>query len=148
VVRPGVWNRKRFWDDYTEADEGRTIVLGWRGRKRRFRAPHVSTVGDWFGSDVAVATAVSLGVNRPHFVEAALWSALNGAPAHDRVGDLLDRGRAGEAELRALLWPEPPLLPSDERTLLDRFRRAAIGLYRPSDQERRARRLATAELLP
>jgi len=154
VVRPGLWGKQHLWPDYAESDGGRTVTLGARGRTFTLRAARAATVGELLRSLPSTAAAVNLGVNRPRFVESALWQALT--PSGDavaRVGALVDamaaggrRARRARAELAAIIWPTPRAGELDETQLVDEFKRRALGLYRPAERERRARRLATDEV--
>jgi hypothetical protein len=162
VVRPGVRGASAVGHDYAEAERGRMITLKRDGHTLELRPDGaVATVGDFFHGESALATAVSLGVNRPRYVEAALWQAWTGlGDVQARVDALLQKieGPAGEvrwrrsdltpasadayAELQRLIWPAPPAAvdePGLERTFTER----ALALYRPQERERRARRLAT-----
>ena len=61
------------------------------------------TVGDLFSAEKSLAAAVILGVNRPHYVETALWRALNPA------GDVKTEAETHLAALvQALDVPAPP----------------------------------------
>jgi hypothetical protein len=151
VVRPGLYSRAHAWRDYSEADGGRTITLGTPRGPITLHAAAPATVGKWLASPRALAAAVNLGVNRPRFVESALWQALTpGGDATTRIAALLDdaagqgrRARRARAALQAILWPAPPRDAPDGEALLEEFERRALGLYRAGDRERRARRLAT-----
>jgi hypothetical protein len=140
VVRPGHRGGALIGHGYAEAEGGRMVRFDVGGRPVRVRATAVATVGEVLRSATALATAVSLGVNRPHYVESALWQTLSQADAGRRLVDALEAGRLDE--VRTVLWPTAPSV--DERTLLATFRERALELYRPADRERRARRLATA----
>ena len=152
VVRPGVWGKRHLWPEYSEAEGGRTVTLGARGRSLTLHAPRPATVGYLLRSPPALATVVNLGVNRPHFVEAALWQALTpSGDATGRVGPLLDAALAGGdgardaiAALTAIIWPAPRAEEVSEESLLDDVKRCALALYRPVERGRRARRLATS----
>jgi hypothetical protein len=143
VIRPGHRGGSLLGHGYAEAESGRMVRFDVSGRALRIRAARVTTVGDVLRAPIALATVVSLGVNRPHYVESAMWQALVPTDATARVAQALEGGRIDE--VRGLLWPGASAL--DERALLARFRARAIELYRPEDRERRARRLATALLL-
>ncbi len=150
VIRPGY---RGGWDGYNEAEGGRLITLTVGGHTAHLRARAHATVGEVFSSAAALATAVNLGVNRPRYVESALWRAVSPEDARAQIENLiaqLDTGgdaerSATEEALRALLWPRPRDL--DEAKLVREFTRRALELYRPAERERRARRLATAEAL-
>jgi hypothetical protein len=143
VVRPSHRGGVLLGHGYAEAEAGRMVRFTVDERPFRLRAREVTTVGDLLRAPAALATAVSLGVNRPHYVEAALWQALAPTDAPARVDALL--ASPSEEALRTLLWPRPAQL--DEDALLRAFRDRALELYRPNDRERRARRLVTALLV-
>jgi hypothetical protein len=136
------------------------VTLKWSGHTLEARPNPGYTVGDFLHTPSALATAVSLGVNRPRYVETALWQAHTGlADVQDRVEQLLaklggpaEKGRwraedlnpesaSSYAELQALLWPAPS--SGDQAALELAFTERALALYRPQERERRARRLAT-----
>jgi hypothetical protein len=143
VIRPGFRGGSLLGHGYAEAEAGKMVRFDIGGRAVRMRAAAVTTVGEVLRAPAALATAVSLGVNRPHYVESALWQTLAPADAQERVAQALEGGRLDE--VRTVIWPAANGV--DERTLLSGFRARAIELYRPADRERRARRLATALLL-
>jgi hypothetical protein len=143
VVRPGHRGGALIGHGYAEAEQGRLVKLDVDGRPVRLRAAEVVTVGELFRSEAALATVVSLGVNRPHYVETALWLALAPADAAASVASTVSSGQLEEAT--SLLWPLPHA--PDERLLLASFREHALELYPPIERERRARRLVTALLL-
>src|SRR5262249_2856173 len=144
-------------------ERGQLITLKLDGHTLEVRPELSYTVGD-FLQGAGLVTAVSLGVNRPRYVEAALWQALaDRAPARERAEALLRRilpwgatdkvrsgvqglsgaARAAYAELQALLWPGP-LEDGRDAALLERaFTERALALYRPEERARRARRLIT-----
>jgi hypothetical protein len=159
VVRPGVRGAGAIGHDYAEAEHGRMITLKRDGHTLELRPDAVATVGDFFHGERALATAVSLGVNRPRYVEAALWQAYTQlGDVQGRVDALLQQiaGPPGETrwrkkdltsldaydELVRLLWPAPPAAV-DEAALERAFTERALALYRPEERSRRARRLAT-----
>ena len=123
-----------------------------------------------------LANAITLGVNRPHYVEGAAWRALVPDSVRTDLDGLLTELRAeltaggrraalrydqvaidaigGQARLvwdqiRMLLWPGWPSDLADWRFVAD-FRRHAMAFYDPTDARRyhRERRFATLELLP
>jgi hypothetical protein len=164
VVRPGVRGAGAIGHDYAEAERGRMVTLTLPGHTLEVRPRECHTVGEFFPGAAAMATAVSLGVNRPRYVETALWQARTGLDdARVRVDELLGqivppldkerfsaRDLSGDslvayAELQTLLWPAP--LPADSRgdELERAFAERALALYRPDERERRARRLATGK---
>lgn len=140
VIRPGHRGGALIGHGYAEAEAGKLVRFDVSGKPLRVRAENTTTVGEVLRTPSALATAVSLGVNRPHYVESALWQALSASDAGTRIVAAVEAGRLDEA--RQLLWPKPEM--RDERVLLAAFRARAIELYRPSDRERRARRLVTA----
>jgi hypothetical protein len=156
VVRPGLRSINLVGHEYAEAERGRLITLKINGHTLEFRPSTSATLGDYFHSEAALATAVSLGVNRPRYVEAALWQALRG-DQNDKIDRLLaqlngaadrERWKSSEleaqpayAEIQSLLWPQPA---SEAEVTLERdFTERALALYRPFERERRARRLVT-----
>jgi hypothetical protein len=161
VVRPGLRGAGAVGHDYAEAERGKMVTLKWGGRTLELRPEVVATVGDFFRSPQALATAVSLGVNRPRYVETALWQAHTGlVDVQERVEALLQKlagpadstrwkrqdltpeSAAPYAELQSILWP--PLPASVDEAALERdFTEHALALYRPRERERRARRLVT-----
>lgn len=143
VIRPGRRGGDVLGHGYAEAEAGRMVRFDVDQRAVRVRASRVATVRDVLRAPAALATAVSLGVNRPHYVESALWQALAPADSATRVYAALRAGRLDE--VRALLWPVEGDAP--DRDLLASFRARALELYGPGDRERRARRLVTALLL-
>jgi hypothetical protein len=103
-----------------------------------------------------------LGVNRPHYVESALWQARTGArdrsddverwlaailgplvaaaPDQQRFGVSALTDETAQTAARALadlIWPAPATVAADA------FVAEALALYRPAEREKRARRLAT-----
>jgi hypothetical protein len=169
IVRPGVRGANAIGHDYAEAERGRLVTLTLPGHTLEVRPGECHTVGEFF-SGAAMATAVSLGVNRPRYVETALWQARTGLDdARVRVDELLGkivpppdkprfsaRDLSGDsllayAELQALLWPAPlPAAPNGDGergdAALERaFAERALALYKPDERERRARRLATGK---
>ncbi len=168
VARPGPRSAKIIGHDYAEAERGHLITLGIGGHTIEVRPSLSYTIGDFLNGP-ALATAVSLGVNRPRFVEAALWQAsVELSTVNARVDQLLarivaplpkdkQRYRAADfsatlgdtvadaalayAELQTLLWPRPD--GRDASALAGAFTERALALYRPEERERRARRLAT-----
>jgi hypothetical protein len=156
VVRPGLRSANFVGHEYAEAERGKLITLKTNGHTLEFRPTASATLGDYFHSEASLATAVSLGVNRPRYVEAALWQALHG-DLNDQLDHLLiqlngpadsERWRTSDLELQpayqeiqSLLWPLPA--NENEVTLEREFTERALALYRPQERERRARRLVT-----
>jgi hypothetical protein len=163
VVRPGLRGLPLVGHAYAEAEGGRMVTLRLGDHTLELRARAPATVGDYLHGE-ALATAVSLGVNRPHFVETALWRARMGAadrsaeverllaaalaplaaaaPSRERfgAGDVERAGAAVKEAARALaelVWPRPARV--EPRAFVEE----ALALYRPGERERRARRLAT-----
>lgn len=91
VVRPGVKadEFKLIEKSYSEKGEGLTVEFKLADEKANYTfelaAPSDhATIADLLTDEKAIATAVSLGVNRPHFVETAMWLALTtGDPKGD-----------------------------------------------------------------
>jgi hypothetical protein len=136
--------------------------------------PH-ATVGSTFASQKNIALAVTLGANRPHWVEGALWEALTGLQVVSSTVDAMltdivraappatrrARERAVTAadvaawgvqdrydELRRLIWPAPrPLTPSEEEDLAITFKQKALMHYSFGDATEHERwvRFATVE---
>lgn len=132
-----------------------------------------STVGDYFSSDKAVAMAVMLGVNRPHWVSYAVWRALDpstnprtetdrliralvakmpgNSAKHVRI-DLASATAAGAETLTAyqalqnFLWPGQSAV-SNEDAFIAEFQRQALDLYKPADMNmnHREHRFSTVE---
>jgi hypothetical protein len=101
VVRPGWVAQDQGLIDksYSESGSGKQITLTLKrdGITYTFQidAPaDFATVADLLTDEKAIAMAVSLGVNRPHFVETAMWEALTtGDPKEDSarlLGQLVD----------------------------------------------------------
>jgi hypothetical protein len=154
VVRPGLFARQWLTVDYEEESGGRTITLGGDVTVTA-RAP--ATVGAILRSPGALATAVNLGVNRPRYVESALWRALVPDDAPARIARLAAalrgappaaKARKLTAELQSLLWPAPRLDAADELLTTVAFIERALEIYKPGERERRARRLACTLAAP
>ena len=98
MVRPGPSGAGRIGHEYSERGER----LRRDAEDRRPAAPPTpspldapdptANVGDMLASGKSTALAVTLGVNRPHYVEAALWLAMgSGADPKTEAGALLDK---------------------------------------------------------
>lgn len=112
VVRPGAVARalKLVEKSYSEKGEGLDAGFKLSDEKANYTfeltAPSDhATIADLLTSEKAVATAVSLGVNRPHFVETAMWLALTTAdPKEDpeklmqQIADAIEADDEKEAE--------------------------------------------------
>lgn len=179
VIRPGPSvGRRILGNGYTQTDGlGLRAELTFGGSKIECDATIHRTVGEMMQTTKALATAITLGVNRPHFVEAAAWKVLSSATA---IGDLTDSLRELAAELtnggatplprrvtramveastpmasfwyqsiERLIWPLGlPALEDEWRTVAD-FRRHALKFYDPADARRfhREQRFSTLELM-
>src|SRR6266446_423549 len=85
VVRPGVVGASLdlIGNHYKENNAvGTEVTLKWNGKSGEYTFKLIApkdhaTVGSLFTSEKSIAIAVVLGVNRPHYVETALWRALN-----------------------------------------------------------------------
>jgi hypothetical protein len=134
-----------------------------------------AAVGDLLRSGKNTALAVTLGVNRPHFVEAALWLAVGnradpkadteallaklvaaaGPPAAKKKAKTVNAAdvvaaKADYEALQRLVWPAAQTLDAAaEDKLANEFKRQALVLYKPSDARRfkRERRFATVEAI-
>jgi hypothetical protein len=151
VVRPGRYSRDLLHVDYSESDGGRTITLGSHGRSLTLEAPDgAATVAQIARTPRLLGNIANLGVNRPRFVEAAVWRALGPDDAAAQIDALVPkclnaRGRLRarcEEKLTELLWPSAR---PEEEVFLHGFRRAALALYPAGDRARRARRMVTGE---
>jgi len=86
VIRPGVWGKSKIGNKYKEpaGSKGGGMVHLTQGKTTvEVTADDYLTVGDVFNTQKNLTKAVILGVNRPHFVETALWIALN--PGNTKV---------------------------------------------------------------
>ena len=111
IVRPGPVGAGIIGHGYSERGDGATIKLKSGEDTYSFTADSYATVGSLFSSEHAIATAVMLGVNRPHYVETSLWRALN--PKADPKADT----EAALAKLAAALAPKetaPATAPVEE----------------------------------
>ena len=178
VIRPGPSvGRRIFGGNYTQTDRaGLRATLQRAGSTFELDAVQHATVGQLLPSTKALASAVTLGVNRPHFVEAAAWKTISGNWGPTATGDHLDQLiavlRSGGARLpgrvtqttidagpqqatlwwtllRRALWPTVlPRADMEWQTVAD-FRRHALRFYNPRDARRfhRERRFSTLELM-
>jgi hypothetical protein len=83
LVRPGPSGSGKIGNGYAEQGNGSAVTLKQKSGGTTFRfhlqAPKdTAAVGGLLTSGRSTAVAVSLGVNRPHYVEAALWLAVCG----------------------------------------------------------------------
>jgi hypothetical protein len=180
-VRPGpgatAWVGHGY-DEKASGQPGHEAMLVFKAGAQTFEfalvAPaDVATVGGSLTSDEHLALAATLGVNRPHFVAAALWRALTGKSSvtaevtahlqeiarlhdaklpHQRKGwhnvtdaDIADWGAGAEyAALLREIWPAPKTLtPAQEQTLATEFKGQGLGMYGRGDA--RPDRFATVE---
>jgi hypothetical protein len=167
VVRPGPSAASKIGHGYSERGNGAdvTLTLERGGIKYSFplAAPTpTANVGDLLRSGKNTALAVTLGVNRPHYVEGALWLAVsNRADPKGDAGALLEKlaaaaeaqaptpkkrktrtvnaadvtaAAADHAALQRVIWPAAPTLDAAaEEKLATEFKRQALLLYKPSD---------------
>lgn len=78
VVRPGPSAASSIGHGYNEVNSDGTRVVLTFGRDTITIDAHApATVGSLFASEKAIANAIMLGVNRPHYVEGALWRAMS-----------------------------------------------------------------------
>lgn len=97
MVRPGPSGAGRIGHEYSERGSGTSVTLkkaaGGTTYTFALDAPDLTAnVGDMLASGKSTAVAVTLGVNRPHYVEAALWLAMgSGADPKTEAGALLDK---------------------------------------------------------
>ncbi|HEX4417471.1 MAG TPA: hypothetical protein VH165_06200, partial [Kofleriaceae bacterium] len=105
VVRPGPSGASLIGHGYSEAGSGTSAVLTSGNNTIAIDAVAPATVGSLFASEKAVVNAIMLGVNRPHYVEAALWRALS--PTTDPSAEAEARLTALMAALAAAEPPEP-----------------------------------------
>jgi len=94
VVLPGPSGADIIGHGYTENSSGTSVTLSSGTDTIAIDAVAPATVGSLFASEKAVANAIMLGTNRPHYVEAALWRALS--PASNPSSD-------ADAKLAALI---------------------------------------------
>lgn len=122
VVRPGVLadDYKLIEKSYSEVGEGLKAGFKLSDEKANYTfeldAPSDhAKIADLLTSEKAIATAVSLGVNRPHFVETAMWHALNTADALEDPEKLMqqiaDAIEADEEKEAASKTPDPSAKP-------------------------------------
>jgi hypothetical protein len=97
IVRPGPGpiGAQFIGHGYKDVAAGRKAILKWKVKPANYTieltAPdNYATVGTLFTLEKSLAMAVMLGVNRPHFVETALWRSLNpaGDPKTEAEGHL------------------------------------------------------------
>ncbi|MGB7208409.1 MAG: DUF2272 domain-containing protein [Pyrinomonadaceae bacterium] len=178
VIRPGPSvGRRLVGNSYTQTDgRGLRATLTRAGSRFELEALDHVTIGQILTSTKALASAVTLGVNRPHFVEAAGWKVLSGnfgsAEMRQHLDQLIAVLRSGGKPLparvtqatidaapqqatlwwtllRRALWPSNlPALADEWRTVAD-FRRNALKFYGPADARRfhRERRFSTLEIM-
>jgi hypothetical protein len=120
VVRPGPAGADAIGHGYSETADGKSAVLTAGANSLALDAAAPATVGSLFASEKAVANAIMLGVNRPNFVEAALWRAL--APTTDPKAEAEARLTA----LMAILAPEPTGAKQPRKPTAHRFTAADI----------------------
>jgi hypothetical protein len=113
VVRPGPSAASKIGHEYSERGDGSDVTLqtvsGGIIYTFPLKAPTpTATVGDLLRSGKNTALAVTLGVNRPHYVEAALWLAVStrADPKADTAALLARLVAAVEAA-----EPPPPVPP-------------------------------------
>jgi len=178
VIRPGPSvGRRIFGENYTQTDRAGLRATLQRARTTfELQAPAHATVGQLLPTIKALASAVTLGVNRPHFVEAAAWKTISGgwgpSATRDHLDGLIASLTSGGARLprrvtqatidggpqqatlwwhllRRSLWPTTlPAADMEWKTVAD-FRRHALKFYVPRDARRfhRERRFSTLELM-
>jgi len=167
LVRPGPSAAGRIGHGYSERGDGSDVTLKTTSGGITYSFPltaptPAATVGDLLRSGKNTALAVTLGVNRPHYVEAALWLATSrrADPSAD-AQQLLDRlvaaaetaeptkkkhkrrtvnatdvtaAQADYDALRRVICPAAPTLDAAaEEKLANEFKRQALLLYKPSD---------------
>ena len=179
VIRPGPSvGRRLVGNDYSQTDgRGLRCSLTFGGSRFESRCDDEPDGRRLMVSTKALATAITLGVNRPHFVEAAAWQVLaTVTPAdvtallRDLAAELTNNGAnplpriVTRATVQAstpmanvwfdmlerAVWPIGLPSPDEEwRTVAD-FRRHALKFYVPADARRfhRERRFSTLEFLP
>jgi N-acetylmuramoyl-L-alanine amidase len=179
AIRPGPSVGRRIaGNGYTQTrSDGLHATLTHGHSTFEFDATQHRTVGELLGSTKALATAITLGVNRPHFVEASAWKVmapqtaeadvaaalqalaaeLTGHGAHplprrvtrEVVWTSTEAARLQYQAIERILWPLDLPAPALEwRTVAD-FRRHALKLYNAGDARRyhRERRFSTLELM-
>jgi hypothetical protein len=167
VVRPGPSAAGKIGHGYSERGNGSDVTLTTKHGGITYSFPltaptPTANVGDLLRSGKNTALAVTLGVNRPHYVEAALWLAVNTSadPSAD-AGALLEKlvaaaeaqaptpkkrksrtvnaadvaaASADYAALQRVIWPAAPTLDAAaEEKLANEFKRRALLLYKASD---------------
>ena len=179
AIRPGPSvGRRIVGNGYTQTDgAGLRATLTFRGSTFECDAKLFRTVGELMGTTKALANAITLGVNRPHFVEAAAWKVMSPATAitditdslRDLADELTNHGanplpmRVTRAMVQAstpmahiwyqaieqLLWPLGVPGVDDEWRTVAAFRRHALKFYNADDARRfhREQRFSTLELM-
>jgi hypothetical protein len=110
VVRPGPSAASGIGHGYNEINGDGTSVMLTAGRDTiTIDADAPATVGSLFASEKAIANAIMLGVNRPHFVEAALWRAMS------QGSDPLAGTDTRLTALIAALTPPAPAAPAGSK---------------------------------
>ena len=109
IVRPGPSIAKAVGSGYQDKANGAAASLTNGNLTLELTAQRYATVGKLFTSEKSLAHAVMLGVNRPHYVEASLWRALQpqGDPAREVAACL--------GQLAALLEQPAPQASSGRR---------------------------------
>jgi hypothetical protein len=107
VVRPGPSAAGSVGHGYNEINGDGTSVMLTSGRDTlTIDANMPATVGSLFASEKAIANAIMLGVNRPHYVEGSLWRALS------QGSDPLTGTDNRLTALMTLLGPPAPAAPA------------------------------------
>ncbi|HEY6908339.1 MAG TPA: N-acetylmuramoyl-L-alanine amidase [Myxococcales bacterium] len=177
IVRPGVNGKQWIQNGYDDPDiDGQRATLKRGATTFELRVDSHLTIGEIFTTARELASAVILGVNRPHFVETAAWRTLapanasalaaqylsdlateltsSGQPLPPRVTDAEIDAAGTTAQLireqiRELIWPIA-VPPADQQwKMVHDFRRWALKLYKPADARtfHREQRFSTLEML-
>lgn len=140
IIRPGPIGAGFIGHGYQDIAAGRKAMLKWKAKPANYiieltaPADH-ATIGTLFTSEKSLAMAVILGVNRPHFVETALWRSLN--PTGDPK-------TAVEEQLRAFV--DKQTQPIHEQIKILTVRATALNQQLRGTKETKERKALRAEL--